>query len=196
MRQGSFVDLPRKEFDARVEAVDLWIDAQSNAERIAAAGLGARINAVHADAADLPFEDEAIDVIVSIDAFHYFGTEPGALERVTRVLRRGGRIGIVVPGVRHEIESWPSHLGEWWEDGFSTFHSPDWWREHWTRSPVVTVERADWVPNGSEHWLIWSQACDDFARTHGREPYEKEVAMLRADKDRLLGFSRVVATKK
>jgi cyclopropane fatty-acyl-phospholipid synthase-like methyltransferase len=182
------------EFGVAVDAVDLWIDAASNQRRVAVAGLADQITPTHADATTLPFDDEVFDAIVSIDAYHYFGTAPGVLEAVTRVLRPGGRIGIVVPGLRDE-EAWPEHLQHWWEDGFSAFHSPAWWHQHWSRSGVVTVDTANWLPDGHDHWLTWARAVDDWARAQGREPYEREVQMLEADRDGLLGFVVLTATK-
>jgi cyclopropane fatty-acyl-phospholipid synthase-like methyltransferase len=184
-----------REFGVRVEAVDLWVGADGNQRRIEAAGLADRIVATRADALALPFGDEIFDAIVSVDAFHCFGTAEGVLESVTRVLRPGGRIGIVVPGLDHEVGTWPEHLLAWWEDGFSTFHSPEWWRDHWSRTGSVVVGTAEWLADGHDHWLVWSRAVDDWARSQGREPYEREVAMLEADHDHLLGFVVLTATK-
>jgi|ERR1700688_235925 len=184
-----------KEFGVHVEAVDLWIGAAENRERIRDAHLSGQVDAVQADAVKLPFDDASFDAIASVDAYHYFGTSPEALPVVLRVLRQGGRVGIVVPGLVHEIDSWPEHLMPWWQDGFDTFHSPEWWRCHWEQGGQVKVELADRVPHGHDHWRRWAQIADDWAIAHGQEPYRDEVAMLQADTDRLLGFTRVVATK-
>jgi cyclopropane fatty-acyl-phospholipid synthase-like methyltransferase len=184
-----------REFAVRVEAVDLWIAAEENRVRIDAAGLADQIGAVHADAAHLDFPDCSFDAIVSIDAYHYFGTGPAALDPIVRLLKPGGRLGVVVPGLSTEIDAWPDHLAPWWQDGFETFHSPQWWKELWERDGLVRVEHADAVPHGREDWLVWCDACDDWARARGREPYELEGQMLRADRDGLLGFTRLVASR-
>jgi cyclopropane fatty-acyl-phospholipid synthase-like methyltransferase len=184
-----------KEFGCFVEAVDLWIDATENSERIDGAGLSDRVHAVHADARDLPFDGGLFDAIVSVDAYHYFGTSPDALPAVVRVLKQGGAIGIVVPGVAHEIASWPGHLEPWWQEGFETFHDPSWWRHLWEASDLVEVRQADQIPNGHAQWLIWARIVDDWAIAHGHDPYRQEVAMLEADDEGLLGFTRIIATK-
>jgi cyclopropane fatty-acyl-phospholipid synthase-like methyltransferase len=184
-----------REFDVRVEAVDLWIGAEENRQRIAAAGLSERVTAVDGDATKLRFPDGSFDAIISIDAYHYFGTGPAALGSIVRLLKRGGHLGVVVPGLSREIEAWPDHLAPWWQDGFETFHSPAWWRDLWERDGLVRVERADAVPHGADDWLTWTEACDDWARSRGRQPYEQEAEMLHADSEGLLGFTRLVASR-
>ncbi len=185
-----------REFDVRVHAVDLWIPAGENWPRIVAAGEGERVVPIHANANELPFADAYFDAVVSVDAYHYFGIDPAYLAKILRFLPMGGRLGVVCPGVVREIEEVPQWLEPYWEDGFSTFHTPDWWRAHWESTGLVEVDRAELLPHGSEDWLLWTETSDDWKRDTGGVPYEKEAAMLRADKDGLLGFVAVVATKR
>ena len=170
-----------REFGVTVDAIDLWIGAEENTARIADAGLSDVVTEVHGDAACLEFPEDSFDAIISIDAYHYFGTEPEALGPIVRLLKPGGRLGIVVPGLRTELETWPNHLSRWWQEGFATFHSPTWWKQLWEAEGLVHVERADTVPRGADDWLTWTEACDDWARAQGRSPYELEAEMLRAD---------------
>jgi SAM-dependent methyltransferase len=184
-----------REFGVRVEAVDLWITADGNRERIDEAGVGDLVNAVHSDAASLPFDEDGFDAVVSIDAYHYFGTAPQVLGSILPLVRPGGHLGVVVPGLRIEIDAWPEHLASWWQDGFETFHSPEWWTRLWERDASVRIERADMVPYGPQDWLTWADALDDWARAHEQTPYELDAQMLRADREKLLGFARLVATR-
>ncbi len=69
-----------KEYGAQVWAADLWIDASDNFARICAAGLEDRVFALRAEAHGLPFADGFFDAMVSIDAYHYFGTDDLYLE--------------------------------------------------------------------------------------------------------------------
>jgi cyclopropane fatty-acyl-phospholipid synthase-like methyltransferase len=64
-----------KEFGATVWAADLWINPTENWTRIEAAGLADRVFPLQTEAHALPFADNYFDVIVSFDAFHYFGTD-------------------------------------------------------------------------------------------------------------------------
>ena len=184
------------EFGVEVDAVDLWIDADSNRRRIDELGLGGRVHPRQADVSQLTLTDSSLDAIVSIDAYHYLGTRPGVLGRLVTSLKPGGRIGVVVPGLRDESLGWPTDLAPYWQDGFETFHSPDWWRDLWEREGVVRVDRADALTwGGSADWLAWSEATDDWARLNGRQPYELETQMLRTDADGQLVFVRLVATR-
>ena len=101
-----------KEYDVQVTAADLWIQPGKNARRIAEAGVADRVLPVFAEAHQLPFGDESFDAIVSIDAYQYFGTNDLYLPRLTRLLKPGGRIGVVMPALREEPDGVepPEHL--------------------------------------------------------------------------------------
>jgi cyclopropane fatty-acyl-phospholipid synthase-like methyltransferase len=120
-----------KEFDVTVWAVDLWIKPTDNWRRIEAAGLMDRVLPVHGEAHSLPFAEGYFDAILSFDAYHYFGTGDLYLGYVSKFIRPGGRLCIVVPGLVHELEDGPPELlRPYWEWEFSSFHSPSWWRRH------------------------------------------------------------------
>ncbi|MEU1163405.1 methyltransferase domain-containing protein [Streptomyces sp. NPDC005921] len=188
-----------REFHAQVTAADLWVKPDDNARRIAEAGFADRVQPVRTEAHDLPFAEGGFDAIVSIDAYQYFGTDDLYLPTLTRLLKPGGRIGVVVPALKEEIAGSepPEHLKPWWEPAFWCFHSVDWWHRHWTRSGAVEVEAADWQPDGWRDWLLWcevvaEESTDDF---HVRMA-TRSAEMLRADQGRTLGFARVVGRLK
>jgi len=143
-----------REFGVQVWATDLWISATDNAQRIRAAQLDDRIFPMQADARTLPFADEFFDAIVSIDAFEYFGTDVLFLGSLIRLLKPHCQIGIVNAGLQREVTRLPAE----WPTDFCAFHTPAWWRHHWTISRSVEVEVADNLPNGRELWLRWHQA--------------------------------------
>ena len=129
-----------KEFGALVWAADLWIAPTPNFERIRAAGVAERVFPVRAEAHELPFAEGYFDAIVSMDAYHYFGTDNLYLSYLSKFLRPGGQIGIVVPGLREELDGGvPSHLEPYWDPDFWSFHSPAWWQRHWERSGALTI---------------------------------------------------------
>jgi len=190
-----------REFGARVWAADLWIDPTRNWERIREAGVGDLVTPMRIEAHDLPFAAGFFDVIVSIDAYEYFGTDDLYLAwGLSWVLAAGGRIGVVAPGTREEIDEVPEPLRELWGPDYWTFHSPGWWRRNWERSGAVEVEIADLLPNGWELWHLWAEVLDDLdAEVAPDSPSPPEGAddlkLLAADADRLLGFARVVGRK-
>jgi SAM-dependent methyltransferase len=181
-----------KEFQVSVVATDLWIDPTENQRRVRAAGVDDLVLPLQVDAHDLPFGHETFDAIVSVDAFHYFGTGVLDLPRFVDLLRPGGRIGIIVPGLVQELETLPPHLVEVWDPACWTFHGPDWWRRLWERSGRVDVERADLLADGWKEWLVWLEVCRDM----GVETDPNEMQMVRVDAGRNLGFSRIVASRR
>jgi SAM-dependent methyltransferase len=187
-----------REYGLQVTAADLWIKPDQNAGRIAAAGVADRVLPVHAEAHDLPFGEGSFDAIVSIDAYQYFGTDDLYLPTLTRLLKPGGRIGVAVPSLREELDGTepPAHLAPWWEPAFWCFHSPAWWRRHWTRSGAVEVEAADWLPDAWRDWLLWSEVCAEESDSEFMADMARSSArMLRADEGRTLGFARVVGRR-
>ncbi|MFD3498295.1 SAM-dependent methyltransferase [Streptomyces sp. NPDC058676] len=188
-----------REYDAQVTAADLWVKPDENAQRIAEAGFADRVLPVHAEAHDLPFAEGGFDAIVSIDAYQYFGTDDLYLPTLTRLLKPGGRIGVVVPALREEPEGTepPEHLKPFWDPGFWAFHTPAWWRRHWTRSGTVEVETADWLEDGWKDWLLWSEVCAEESPSEFMAGMAREsVELLHADEGRALGFARVVGRRR
>ncbi|HUC05288.1 MAG TPA: methyltransferase domain-containing protein [Acidimicrobiales bacterium] len=184
-----------KEFGARVWATDLWIEAGDNARRLEDAGVDDAVTAVHAEAHQLPFEPGFFDAIVSIDAYHYFGTDDLYIGYVAPFLRPGGRIGIVVPGRLDEPgPDVPPGLEAYWDWEFCTFHGPLWWRRHWEKTGRVHVDVADIVPDGWQDWLAFDEATVDRLDGWRKDAAARSIAMLQADRGRALGFTRVVAS--
>ena len=182
-----------KEYGAQVWAVDLWIDASENLARIRAAGVEDRVFPIHAEAHVLPFADGFFDAMVSMDAYHYFGTDDLYLENhMARLVKPGGQMGIVVPGLVEELPSDepPEHLRPYWEPAFFSLHSPAWWKRHWERSGLVAVELADLLPDG---WRLWLESDRLWSERIGKPPDEAD--MLALDGGRTLGFTRMVARR-
>ena len=184
-----------KEFGVQVVAADLWIKPDENATRIEAAGVADRVIPVHAEAHALPFAEASFDAIVSLDAYQYFGTDDLYLGTITKFLKPGRRIGIVVPGLAREIVEVPVNIKPWWEWDFCCFHSPNWWRHHWTKTGLVTVEDASWMEDGHALWLEWERLVAPLVTGFHAKSAADGVLMLGADSEKLFGFTRVVGRK-
>lgn len=181
-----------QEFDVQVWATDLWIKPDENFERVREAGIEDRVFPVFAEAHTLPFAKSFFDALVSLDAYHYFGTDDLYLGYFSSFVKPGGQIGIVVPGVLYEFSGGvPTHLVPYWERDFCSFHSPEWWRDQWEKTGLVKVEVADSVSDGWKLWLRWLEVAAEF----GFGGSEREAEMLRIDSGRTLGFTRVVARR-
>ena len=194
-RAASSIFLAR-EFGVQVWATDLWVDSTENWQRITEAGLQDRIFPIHAEARALPYPDGFFDAAVSIDSYHYFGTDDLYLgKHFARLVRQGGQVGIVVPGLAREIEGdeAPEHLrrhGFWDPTECFSFHTGEWWRRLWQRSGCVAVERADVMPDGWRHWMHFYQALADAGVRES-----DTLPTLREDKGRYLALIRVVARR-
>jgi SAM-dependent methyltransferase len=188
-----------KEFGVEVWANDLWIKATDNWERIRKAGLEKQIFPIHAEARNLPYAEEFFDAIVSLDSYHYYGTDDLYLPYFIKFLKRGGRIGIAVPGLVKDFEAGvPEHLsspqshgGVFWAEDCWTFHTVDWWRNLWGRSTLVEVEHADLLEDGWRIWRDWEKVI----RATGAGPFPPEDEALEADGGRYMGFVRMVARR-
>lgn len=179
-----------REFDVQVWATDLWIAATDNWQRIRAAGVADRVFPLHAEAHALLYADGFFDAIVSLDAYHYFGTDDLYLGTYfARLARPGAQIGIVVPGLMREFDGEvPEHLRPVWE-GWTSFHTPTWWRRHWEQSNAVAIEYCEPIPDGWRLWMQWTDTRDAAGAT--KRP--SNAAVLRADGGRYLGFVQMVA---
>lgn len=185
-----------KEFGVHVTAADLWIKPDENARRIEAAGVADRVFPVLAEAHALPFAHGVFDAVVSLDAYQYFGTDDLYLGYITKFLKRDGHLGIIAPGLAREIDAPPDHLKPWWEWDFCCFHSPQWWRRHWAKTRLVEVETADWMEDGHALWLEWETIVAPLVTGFHAKASADGIEMLKADRDRLFGFTRAVARRR
>ncbi len=186
-RAASSIFLHR-EFGVQVWATDLWFSVTENLHRIRDAGIEDGVFPLHVDARDLPFAAEFFDAIVSIDSFPYYGTDDLYLNSLARLLKPGGRLGIVGAGLTREIEgAVPEHLREWWTPDLWCLHSAAWWQRHWERTGILEVELADSMPDGWRLWRDWHLVI-----APGNAP---EIAALEADRGSYLGYVRLVGRR-
>lgn len=188
-----------KEFGVPVWANDLWISATENWQRIKQAGLENSVFPIHAEVHALPYADEFFDALVSLDSYHYYGTDDLYLEYFRKFVRPGGQIGIVVPGlVKDFINGVPEHLTRcqpsgrtFWEPGCWSFHTAEWWRNHCRRTGLVDVETADALPDGWRDWLQSEKAGEEA----GTLIFLSDAETIEEDAGRYLGLIRVIARR-
>ncbi|HMM35860.1 MAG TPA: methyltransferase domain-containing protein [Thermoanaerobaculia bacterium] len=188
-----------KEYGAKVHAVDLWMSPDKNWERVAGAGAADLVCPVRAEAHTLPFAAGYFDAIVSIDAYQYFGTDLLYLDYLTRFLRPGGRLGVVVPAVVHPLTDgvppWltePQSNGQaFWEEGCRAFLTAEAWAEIWRGSPCLTDVSAELQPDGWRHWADFERAIE----AAGKGIFPSCAEALEKDAGRTIGFVRLLATR-
>jgi SAM-dependent methyltransferase len=154
-----------REHDVQVFAADLWIEPSLNLPRIAEAGVSDRVFPVEAEAHTLPFARDYFDALVSIDSYHYYGTDVRYLSYAAQFVKPGGVIGVMVPGNAIDPDDLPDEVVESTEHGadFSTFRSPEWWARHFRRTGGIEVTRAEMLPDGHELWMRHERARAAFS---------------------------------
>jgi cyclopropane fatty-acyl-phospholipid synthase-like methyltransferase len=179
----------RREYGVQVWATDLWFAASENLHRIRDAGVEDGVFPIHTDARSLPFAADFFDAVVSIDSFPYYGTDDLYLNYIARFVKAGGAIAIAGAGLMQEIEgAVPDHLRLWWEPGMWCLHSAAWWRRHWERTALVTIEVADTMPDGWQAWLDWQRAVAPENAT--------EIEAVQVDRGRFIGYVRLVGHRR
>jgi cyclopropane fatty-acyl-phospholipid synthase-like methyltransferase len=175
-------------FQAQIFAFDLWISATDNYGRIKNLGFDDRIIPIHGEAHDLPFSNNYFDLIISIDAYHYFGYEPGYLtNNLVALLKPNGRIAVAIPGIKAEFDNGiPKELIPFWRDDF-IFHSCKWWRELWKNESGIRIDECTELKCVNEAWDDWLK-CDN---EHAKE----DIAMMKAENGNYFNLVYISGTK-
>ena len=140
---------------------------------------------------------------MSVDAYHYFGLEEGYLDNFSKLVRLGGEIGIAVPGRMTEIadDEPPEQLASWLEHqpgAFATWQSARFWKERFTRTPGIEVRIADALEDGWRDWIAFGEltlAAGEERPAGAVAGARQEIAAIREDAGRIMGFVRVIARR-
>lgn len=130
-----------QKYDVTVFAADLWIAPTDNAQRFARLGLDRQIVPLRVDATKtIPFAHEYFDMIVSVDAYQYFGGNESMLAKLLPFVKTGGLIAVAVPGFTGEYSA--EHLPEvvkpfWTPDWY--FYSCGWWESLWKKEAGIEL---------------------------------------------------------
>ena len=182
-----------REFGVSVWAADLRIEPTRNYRRVEEAGVGDRVFPIEAEAHALPFAHAYFDALVSLDSYHYYGTDVRYLSYAAQFVRPGGHIGIVVPANAIDTDDLPDEFVDTAPFGadYSTFRSAAWWARHWRRTTGVVVEHAQMLPDGRDLWQRHNRADAAWKglplESVGDEP------LLSSEHGAHLGFARVVS---
>jgi ubiquinone/menaquinone biosynthesis C-methylase UbiE len=188
------------EFDVEVWANDLWINAAENWQRVHNAGMDTKVFPIYAEAHNLPYADEFFDCIISVDSYHYYGTDDLYLGYLQRFVKPGGQIGIVVPGLHKEFDNGiPEHLtkkqhsgGTFWSWDCCSFHTKQWWHTLWSQYPFLNLDRCDFMQDGGHLWLKWEHILD---ASGGKKMFPSDIEALSTDNNQYLTFIRVIANR-
>ncbi len=148
-----------KKYGALVFAADLWISPTENDQRFKSLGIEERVIPVSVDATKgLPFANDYFDILLSVDAYHYFGDTAEMLPVLIPFVKKGGHIAVAVPGIKREFgEAVPEEMKPFWKEEVArTIHSLDWWKELWSREQgieIVDIREMNCCKKAWEEWL-------------------------------------------
>lgn len=160
---------------AQVFAADLWIDPADNFKRFKQLGLDGQIVPLRVDATQqLPFAEDYFDVVISIDAFYYFGAKEGYLDsHIVPLVKPDGVIAIGIPGRRDEEDEQMLAKMTPYLQGETNFHSAVWWKEFWQKSKNIEVTNAFSMKCHAQAWRDWLDIGGDFIK--------HDIDMMKAD---------------
>jgi len=185
-----------REFDVQVFAVDLWDSPDEKWLNAKAYNVEHRIIPIHADAHKLPFAQSFFDAIICVNSFMYFGQDEGYLENILKFLCTGGKIGIIQTSYVKEVaDGIPDYIQEFLGDELWTWQTLSWWRNHWGKDGLVSIDVADTLPNGCALWLRYDEANLAYGPP---SPFPDETDIFKEDLENgeYMGFIRLVAAKK
>lgn len=180
----------------RVVASDLTVEMLAAAGRFFRSKGLTNVETTEADAEDLPFGDRTFDIVTCRIAPHHFPTPDRFVAEASRVLRPGGRLGLIDTTVP------PGPIGAW-HNAFETVRDPSHVRsltdDEWTGLIRVaglvigTIEHfqkrhdfADWTRRSG----MTAEARDALgAHMLGASDGIREAFRVERDGDRLIGFT-------
>lgn len=154
-----------RETCASIVANDLWISEQDNRARFTAWGVGSRIIPTREDANRLHFAKKQFAALVSVDAYHYFGTVPGFFaEKLLPFLSDGATVLIGVPGVRDEFAGRSGELlAAWLGDESFMFRSPSEWQAIIGSHPRIRSVETWQMDCFEDAWQEWFATQHQYA---------------------------------
>ena len=150
-----------REYGVQVVAVDLWVDPTEAGEVFSKEGVDGQVLPMRVDAGALPFGRASFDVIVSIDAWEYFGTGDHYPPYLATFLKPGGQLGVATPALTTEVRELgaiPDHIDKVVGAETAAWHTAEWLRSQWDFSRAFTSVTAREQADGCANWLLWERA--------------------------------------
>ncbi|WP_312104604.1 methyltransferase domain-containing protein [Lachnoclostridium sp.] len=180
-----------KEYGVQVFAVDLWISAGENYKRFKEMGLENQIIPIHADAMQLPFAEDYFDAVISVDAYHYFGSNETYFDKyLSKLLKKDALIAISIPGMKYEIHDCiPEEMEHYWDkEALRTWNSCDWWEKLLLKSDSFKIKKIQEMACFDEAWQDWLKADNKFALG--------DKTMIEMDNGRYMNLISIIGTKR
>lgn len=178
-----------EKYDVTVFAADLWISPTENAKRFAGLGLDAKIFPFLVNATEtLPFAHEYFDMIISVDAYQYFGNHESMLPKLLPFVKKGGFIAIAVPGFTQDFPEGllPEEIQPYWTPEWY-FYSCTWWRALWEKEPGIEITDLREMSSCEQAWSEWLQSPNPYA--------QDDIAMMEAGAGKYFNIIQMIGRK-
>lgn len=166
--------------NAIIYAADLWVEATDNYKFFKEQGYENRIIPLNTSAENLPFAYHYFDMIVSVDAYHYFGTDKLFFkEKIKPYLKDNGLIFIAVPGMKDDYEKVPQDLKGFISDEDFRFFKSIKYYENILKENIKEIK--------IEEMKCFNEAWDSWLATDN--PYAVEdIELLKSDNGKFLNL--------
>lgn len=174
------IHLAEKYKNAIIFAADLWVEATDNYKFFKEQGYENRIIPLNTSAENLPFAYHYFDMIVSVDAYHYFGTDKLFFkEKIKPYLKDNGLIFIAVPGMKDDYEKVPQDLKGFISDEDFRFFKSIKYYENILKENIKEIK--------IEEMKCFNEAWDSWLATDN--PYAVEdIELLKSDNGKFLNL--------
>lgn len=148
-----------------IYAVDSWNTPEQNRERFDAFEFGSRIEAIQADAPELPFEENFFDALFSLDSYNYFGRAEGVIDQVARYVKPGGQIILSFPGLIRPLDDAMMEVfsASWTPEQMEYILPLEWWRDLLSRSGAVRIDEIAEMDCYEQSWADWLTCENEYA---------------------------------
>ena len=172
--------LAEKYKNAIIYAEDLWVEATDNYKFFKEQGYENRIIPLNTSAENLPFAYHYFDMIVSVDAYHYFGTDKLFFkENIKPYLKDNGLIFIAVPSMKDDYEKVPQDLKGFISDEDFRFFKSIKYYENILKENIKEIK--------IEEMKCFNEAWDSWLATDN--PYAvNDTELLKADNGKYLNL--------
>jgi len=178
-----------RKYGASVFAADLWISPTENYERFKNSGIDDKAIPILADAdKGLPFADEYFDILFSVDAYHYFGSNEEMLPSLIKYVKRGGHIAVAVPGLKHKFENGiPEEMRPFLPNN-ANFYTTGWWRNLWEKTDGIQIIVCREMDCCKQAWDEWLTSPSPYAQS--------DIEMIKTEDGRYFNLVQLIAKVK
>jgi len=155
-----------KKYGASVLAADLWISPTENYARFQSIGIDDKAVPISVDATKgLPFANGYFDLLLTVDAYHYFGDTAEMLPSLIPFVKKGGYIAVAIPGLKYEFgKNVPDEMKPFWNDEVArTIRSIDWWKGLWQKTEGIDIVDIREMACCKQAWDEWLTSPNPYA---------------------------------